>query len=82
MTSDGGTGCVAQPARNINAQQKKIPAGLNTRQLCAMKNGTQAVSSFWIRKLRQPRHAGMLGGARNFAERLDTATGFWKTVIA
>jgi hypothetical protein len=26
MTSDGGTGCVAQPARNISAQQKTIPA--------------------------------------------------------
>ena len=44
MTSGGGAGGVAQPARNI-AAAKMIPANLNTRQLCGTRNRTQAVSS-------------------------------------
>jgi 4-hydroxy-3-polyprenylbenzoate decarboxylase len=55
MVSAGGgvvVGCDAQPARKISAQQKMIPANLNTRQLCGTQNRTQAVSSFTIYDLR------------------------------
>jgi hypothetical protein len=44
MTSGGGAGGVAQPARKSSAPQKMIPANLNTRQLCGTQNRTQAVS--------------------------------------
>lgn len=53
MVSSAIFGVVAQPARKMaSAAQKRIPADLNTRQLCGRPMRTQAVSSFTICDLR------------------------------
>ena len=57
MVSSGIVGVEAQPARKISAPRKRIPAGLNTRQLCGTPMRTQ--DDFFIYDLRYSIYARM-----------------------
>jgi hypothetical protein len=59
MGSSGFFGAVAQPAKKINAPEKKMTPDLITRQLCETSIGTQVVfpaaAHFYLGLIQNPR---------------------------